>query len=234
VEQCFHLTYRALDQAELSQGPVFVLTDQYLADNYRSVPTFDLDNLSAPVLPGFETDDPAGYQRYAVTESGVSPRLVPGFGPYLVVADSDEHTPDGHITEDMGVRVEMQHKRLRKEQLLLQDAIPPDLFGPDQAETLLVCWGSTKGAALEAARIRTDAGNPTAVLHFSQVFPLFHDQFLSLLHKAGRAVCVEGNSKGQFAALIRQETGFAFHDTILRYDGLPFTARFILEHLQDS
>ncbi len=234
VEQCFRLTHRAFDQAELSQGPVFVLTDQYLADNYRSVPAFDLDTLPAPVLPGVETDDPAGYQRYAVTESGVSPRLVPGFGPYLVVADSDEHTPDGHITEDLGVRVEMQHKRLRKEKLLLQDVIPPDLFGPDQAETLLVCWGSTKGAALEAARTRTDAGKPTAVLHFSQVFPLVHDQFMPLLHKAGRAVCVEGNCKGQFAALIRQETGFAFHHTILRHDGLPFTARFILEHLQDS
>ncbi len=234
VEQCFHLTCRALDQAELSQGPVFLLTDQYLADNYRSVPAFDLDTLPAPVPPGFETDDPTGYQRYAVTESGVSPRLVPGFSSYLVVADSDEHTPDGHITEDLGVRVTMQDKRLRKEQLLLQDAIPPDFHGPDAAETLLVCWGSTKGAALEAARIRSDAGKPTAVLHFSQVYPLVHDQFLPLLRKAGKAVCVEGNSKGQFAALIRQETGFAFHHKILRYDGLPFTARFILEHLQDS
>ncbi len=233
VEQCFHLTHKALDLAERFQGPVFVLTDQYLADNYRAVPLFDLDALPAPVLPGFETDNPAGYERYAITESGVSPRLAPGFGPYLVVADSDEHTPDGHITEDLDVRIQMQNKRLRKGQVLVENLIPPDYLGPDAASTLLVCWGSTKGAAVEAARLRTEQGEPTAVLHFSQVFPLHSDNFLPLLRQAGKTVCVEGNSTSQFAALIRQTTGFEFDTRILRYDGLPFTARYILDHLQD-
>jgi len=232
VEQCFHLSHRCFDQGEASQGPVFLLTDQYLADSYRAVEPFDLASLPEPQRPGFEAEAPESYERYAVTKSGVSPRLAPGFGPYLVGADSDEHTPDGHITEDHGVRIQMQDKRLRKEQVLLDALLPPDLYGEADAQTLLVCWGSTLGASLEAASRRTSAGAPTAVLHFSQVYPLAPEQFMDTLEKAGRAVCVEGNSTGQFAALLRQKTGFVFHDQILRYDGLPFTARYIMERLE--
>lgn len=231
VEQCFRLTHRAFDQAEKSQGPVFVLTDQYLADSYRAVENIDLDALPEPILPGFESDSPETYERYAITESGISPRLAPGFGPYLVAADSDEHTPDGHITEDHGVRIQMQDKRLRKNTILLADTIPPDLYGDADAETLLVCWGSTLGAAREAAAKRNQEGKETAVLHFSQVYPLNPETFLDTLQQAKRTVCVEGNSTGQFAALLRQETGFVFAQQVLRYDGLPFTPRYILERL---
>lgn len=231
VEQCFHLTHKSFDLAEKSQGPVFVLTDQYLADSYRAVNPFDLKNLPRPATVGVSTDDPENYKRYAITDSGVSPRLAPGFGKYLVVTDSDEHYEDGHITEDLGVRIQMQDKRLRKKQVLMDELIPPQFYGKDDAETLLVCWGSTQGAALEAAQRRNEKGQSTAVIHFSQVYPLAPDTFIPRLEKAKHTVCIEGNSTGQFAALIRQETGFAFDQQVLRYDGLPFTARYILEQL---
>ncbi|MDQ7830334.1 MAG: 2-oxoacid:acceptor oxidoreductase subunit alpha [Desulfovibrionaceae bacterium] len=231
VEQCFHLTHRSVHMAEKYQSPVFVLTDQFLADSYRGVAPFDLAALPAVARPGTAHDGPGVYERYAVTDSGVSPRLVPGFGDYLVVADSDEHTADGHITEDLGVRVVMQDKRSRKMQGLSADAVPPDLYGEASADILLTCWGTTLGAALEAAAILRDSGTSCAVLHFSQVYPLVPAQFLPLLEKSPRAVMVEGNSTGQLARLIRQETGFAFAQQILRYDGLPLTARYILDHL---
>ncbi|NMC48160.1 MAG: 2-oxoacid:acceptor oxidoreductase subunit alpha, partial [Desulfovibrio sp.] len=231
VEQCFHLTHRAVHLAEKYQGPTFVLTDQFLADSYRGVPPFDLLLLPPVARPGTSHDGPAPYERYAVTESGVSLRLVPGFGPSLVVADSDEHTPDGHITEDLSVRVAMQDKRSRKLAGLRAETVPPDLSGDPDPDLLLACWGTTLGAALEAASAMRQSGTSCAVLHFSQVYPLAPDHFLSFLQKVPRAVMIEGNSTGQLARLIRQETGFVFHHHILRYDGLPFTARYILDRL---
>ena len=42
LEDCFYLTHKAFDLAEKSQGPVFVLSDQYLASAPRSVAPFDL------------------------------------------------------------------------------------------------------------------------------------------------------------------------------------------------
>ncbi len=231
LDQCFRLSHLAVDTAERFQSPTFILTDQFLADSYRDVAPFDLSSLPEPARPLTRVDDPLGYERYAMTDSGVSPRLLPGFTEATVVVDSDEHTPDGHITEDLGVRTAMQDKRMRKLEGLARAALPPDLHGEADGATLLVCWGTTLGAALEAADTLNGKGEKAAVLHFSQVFPLVPDAFLPILARAGRTVMVEGNFSGQLARLIRRDTGYVFDHSVRRYDGLPFTAASILERL---
>jgi len=192
---------------------------------------FDLSRVPLIESPGLTTDAPDQYERYADTPSGVSPRLVPGFGEHLVVLDSDEHTADGHITEDLGVRIRMVDKRMRKAAGLLADCLAPEVTGGAAPDTLLVCWGSTCGPALEAAQNLREQGVDTAVMHFSQVYPLNPAHFLPTLESARRVVMVEGNYSGQLALLIKQETGFAFTEVITRYDGLPVTAAYILERL---
>lgn len=224
TEECIDLTHRAFQQAERWQTPCFVLTDQYLADSYRAVDM--VDTTSLPEIPGpvLEPENPEDYARYALSEDGVSPRVVPGFSKALVKADSDEHTPAGVITEDPEMRVLQQNKRLTKGVGMLADVVPPEYYGDEDAELLLVCWGSSLGPCLEAMELH-DA--KAAVLHFKQVWPLKEDQFMEYLDDKKRVVAVEGNSTGQFARLLRQETGFTINDFILRYDGYPLTARYI-------
>ncbi|MDQ7835833.1 MAG: 2-oxoacid:acceptor oxidoreductase subunit alpha [Humidesulfovibrio sp.] len=232
VEECFYLTHRAFEMAEKYQSPVFLLTDQYLADSFQNAEPFDLSEL--PEIPGplLEPENPGQYKRFAHTEDGVSPRAIPGFSTALVVSDSDEHTEDGKLTEDLDVRVRMVTKRLDKGLGLAEEAIAPGYIGEENADVLLACWGSTLGAALEARERLEESGTRAAVLHFPQVWPLNEDQFLPQLEGAKRAVCVEGNATGQLARLIRQETGFRFKDLVLRYDGLPITAAYILRGLE--
>ncbi|MBG0775586.1 MAG: 2-oxoacid:acceptor oxidoreductase subunit alpha [Desulfovibrionaceae bacterium] len=229
VPECFELTRAAFDTAEKLQSPVFVLTDQYLADSFRSVAPFEVRPATPPVLPLKTVDDPAAYKRYAFTESGVSPRLMPGFGTALVLTDSHEHTEDGHITEDIGIRNRMQEKRLRKECAIFGDIVPPQRFGAEDAELLLVSWGSTKGALREAVDLLSAAGKKAAGLHFAQVWPLNQGLFLDALKAAQRTFCVELNSTGQFAGLVRQHTGFAFDRLVLKYDGRAITAQYIVD-----
>ncbi len=231
VEECFRLTHAAVDMAERSQGPVIVMTDQYLADTNQAVPLFDLDMLAEPLRPGRTCDDPHAYQRYAFTEDGVSPRLVPGTGEHLVVLDSDEHTEDGHLTEDLSIRTRMVDKRLAKERKLQESAQAPTYIGDEQSDLLLICWGSTLGPADEAAEILRKEGRNVGLLHFRQVWPLRSEQFLERLRQARETVCIEGNATGQFAGLLRKEVGFSVSRSILRYDGLPFTAADILREL---
>jgi len=232
IEACYHLTQKALALAERSQSPVFLLTDQFLADSSRPIAPFDPEAI-APVRAGAESDAVSiPYQRYRLTENGLSPRLLPGMSAQLVVADSDEHDEDGHISEDHGMRVAMVEKRLRKLELLKQEAIAPELDGERDADLLLVCWGSSQGPVQEAAVVLRGQGSSVASLHFSQVWPLVPPQFLDILQAAGEVVCVEGNATGQFARLIQRETGFAIPGRIARYDGLPFTARYILDRLK--
>ncbi|MBW2172813.1 MAG: 2-oxoacid:acceptor oxidoreductase subunit alpha, partial [Deltaproteobacteria bacterium] len=229
VEECFHLTRRAFELAERYQGPMFLLTDQFLADSYRAVMPFDVKNLTA-VSAGTLSVGEASYERFALTETGVSPRLLPGTGRRLVVADSDEHTEGGHITEDLSIRIKMVEKRLTKGAWIESEVIPPEMQGEDNPDLLLLSWGSSRGPVQEAATHIRSEGKKVATLHFSQVWPLVPEQFMEYLENAHEVVCVEGNALGQFARLIRRETGFQVKK-ILRYDGLPLTPEWILRGL---
>ncbi len=227
VEDCFRLTRRAFEMAEVSQGPVFLLTDQFLADSFRAVAP--LEPSACPSVAGDEDPMSGGpYRRYAFSESGRSPRVFPGHEGRLVVADSDEHTEDGHLTEDLGIRPRMVGKRLAKERLLRENIVPASNDGPDRPDVLFVSWGSTRGAVLEAAEKLRQEGVSIGNLHFSQVWPLDRRRILPVLENAGRVICVEGNATGQFARVVHRETGFLIEHHIRRYDGLPFTPEFIL------
>jgi 2-oxoglutarate ferredoxin oxidoreductase subunit alpha len=227
VEECFHLTRKAFALAERYQGPMFLLTDQFLADSYRAVMPFDTRNLPA-VSVGTRATGESSYERFTLTESGVSPRRLPGTGKHLVVADSDEHTERGHITEDLSVRIKMVGKRLAKGQWISSEVIPPEAHGEEKPDLLLLSWGSSKGAVQEAASYMKSKGKKVATLHFSQVWPLVPEQFMEYLERARKVVCIEGNAFGQLARLIRRETGFEVNNRVLRYDGLPLTPEWIL------
>jgi len=230
-EQCFQAAAQAAVLAEKSQGPVFILTDQFLADSYRAVEPFDPSSVPAVCLCDPSHDNGEAYCRYALTETGVSPRALPGTSGKLVVADSDEHTEDGHITEDLHVRRLMVEKRLRKHEILLRECMPPAYVGDVDPDLLLVCWGSALGAALEAAEELSSDGFTAATLHFPQVWPLVPEGFLQDMERAGKVVVVEGNATGQFARLLRRECRFAVHGQVNRYDGLPLTPEYILRAL---
>lgn len=232
VEECFHLTRRAFDLAERYQGPVFILTDQFLADSLRAVEPFDvagLEKVRPRTDPGSVT---APYKRHAVTEGGVSPRLVPGASGHLVVTDSDEHTEDGHLTEDLSERKRQVEKRLAKGRGIAGEVMPPELGGDEEPELLIVSWGSTRGAVREAADSLRTGGTSVGTMHFPQVWPLVPGQFVDRLERARRVVCVEGNATGQLANLIRRSSGFEIKERIGRYDGLPITPEYIVRGLE--
>ncbi|OIQ51633.1 2-oxoglutarate oxidoreductase subunit KorA [Pseudodesulfovibrio hydrargyri] len=230
-EDCFYLTHRAFDLAETYQTPIFILSEQYLADSYRDVEPFDLDDLpevAAPLLEWKEGD----YKRYVLTDDGISPRVVPGFSETLVRADSHIHAEDSSITEEKSLSVAMNSKLLRKGAGLFEEVIGPDYYGADNPDALLVCWGANLGACLEAMD-RYDGGKSLAVLHFKQVYPLREEQFMDHLEGAGRVIAVEGNATAQFAQLIARETGFMTSDRILRFDGRAMTWEYVLKGLTD-
>ena len=233
VEECFELTRRALFLAEKYQGPIFLLTDQFLADSARAIAPFEIDGLPYIQALAPKPSPLVPYQRFALAKNGVSPRLIPGLTEHRVVAGSDEHPEDGHLTEDLGVRKIMVEKRLKKAAGILQEVTPPEYFGSGSPDLLFVSWGSTKGAVLEAAEEERERGKIIGVLHFSQVWPLVPNQFLGFLQGAKEVAAIEGNATGQFAGLIRREAGIEIQKRIGRYDGLPITPEFILRELKN-
>ncbi len=236
-EQAFYLTCRAFDIAEKYQVPVIILTDQYLGDSQWTFEGFDLNRVKYKDyrLRGNEFKNLPDYKRHAFTESGVTPLGVPGDSKHLVITDSDEHDEEGHLIEDAETRVKMVQKRLFKKLPLIRNEIePPFLYGSDKPEIVLVGWGSTYGVLKEAVDVLSKDRN-IAMLHFSEIYPfpsMDTFNYLKVLNDAKVAVCIENNATGQFAHLMRAETGYVFFDTkINKYDGRPFTLDTLLGEL---
>lgn len=228
LQQAFGLTQQAFNLADKYQVPVFILTDEYLVDSYYNVKAFDLSKVKIDRHIVETTQD---YRRYEVTKKkGISPRGIPGHGVGLVAVDSDEHDQEGHITEDLDVRVTMVDKRLAKGQALKREAMPPELVGSKDYENLVICWGSTYHAVREglAALGRDD----TAMLHFKQVYPL-HAKTADYVAQARRTVVLEGNATGQFRKVLRLYAGVEADESVVKYDGLSFSVEDVVESLHE-
>ena len=237
VEEAYALAHHAMEMSEAYQVPCILLTDQYLADT-----VVDADPGDFPALPvnrrivhgnGVPRDSKGRYLRHAFTGDGVSPMAVPGEPGVAVVADSDEHTEDGHLTEDHAVRIAMVEKRMRKGESLAMETLPPLLAGPPDAKVLLIGFGSTKGVISEAREILSAGGVSAAALHLRQVDPFPARAVSEILDRYQTTLTVENNRTGQLARLIRAETGREVSGTIARFDGLPFTPEEVAERVKE-
>lgn len=237
VEEAYALAHHAMEMSEAYQVPCILLTDQYLAD---TVVDADPGDFPAPpvnrrIVHGNDVprDGKGRYLRFAVTADGVSPMAVPGEPGIVVVSDSDEHTEDGHLTEDHAVRVAMVEKRMRKGESLAMETLPPLLAGPPEGEVLLIGFGSTKGVIAEAREILSAEGVSAAAVHLRQVAPFPARAVSEILDRYRTALTVENNRTGQLARLIRAETGREVSGTIARFDGLPFTPEEVAQRVKE-
>jgi 2-oxoglutarate ferredoxin oxidoreductase subunit alpha len=236
-EQAFFLTNKAFDLAEKYQVPAFVLFDTHLADCQWTYKGFDPGRLRNADyrLRGEAFANLAAYKRHAFTDDGVTPLAVPGDARHLVVTDSDEHDEDGHLVEDAATRIAMTDKRLfRKLPRMQGEVAPPFLYGDRKPDIVLTGWGSLYGLMREAVDVLS-ASYGIAMLHFSELCP-FPDtgrlDYLGLLENARLTVCIEQNATGQFARLMKAETGFEFAAHVRRFDGRPFTVEGLVRELQ--
>ena len=237
VEQAFRSIGKAFYLAEKYQTPVFVLGDQHLNDSSWTVEPFAMDGLftkpQSLVSERMLKDmGPYEYSRYEITDSGISPRLLPGTPGQVLYADSDEHTVEGHITESAGVRNAMVEKRLRKLAGLREEMAGPRIFPDAQADSYLVCWGSTLGAVEETVRGLREDGANWGYIHFSELYPLAEEPIPREITQKARLVAVENNALGQFCKLLRMEAGLHIETKILKYDGRPFTPGELREKLE--
>ncbi len=234
-EDAFYRLNKAFELADRYQIPVLFLSDQNFADTHRSVEHFDFSRLNYNRYLAEEGQFEKPYQRYRFTESGISPRILPGqFADQVVLVDSDEHDENGNIIEGAEPRQAMVDKRMRKTAALAEEMDEPDLYGDPHPETLLIGWGSTYGVMREAVDALSASGVKTAMLHFSDIWPLPQKRLRSLLPAVKMSCCVENNCTGQLASIICRETGLLIDRSILKYDGRPFLGHEIIAEVEKN
>ena len=221
--------------ADKFQCPGIIISDLLISEGRYS---FDPDqvNLNPKIDRGELITQPKkenGYQRYKFTESGVSPRAIPGLEGYVHIVATDEHDEDGVLISDEFThphkRRKMVEKRARKFQNIDQEVAAPELEGPADAEVTLIGWGSTYGVIKEAVQQLKEQGINANQLPVKWLIPLNGDAISVTLAKCQRTIIVENNYSGQFARYLRSETGFAANGHIRKYDGEPFMPHHIVD-----
>jgi len=239
IEQCFYAGWRAFNLADKYQCPVIILIDGFLASSVRTIERADFHFEAVEInrgelLTAEELDELSDdYKRYTITETGISPRALPGHPNAVFVASSDEHDEYGNFAdEDPENRVKMVQKRLRKLEAAAEEMLAPVLYGPKEADITLIGWGSSYGAVREAVDRFNVGKDKVNFLHFADVWPFPEDKVRPLLESAKHLVAVESNATGQFARLLRAYTGVQVDDKILRFDGRPLSPEYVLNRLR--
>lgn len=236
-EDAFYQTARAFNLADKYQLPVILLGDQYMADAVRTVTPFDMDRITIERHLADEEIYRNGkeYKRYELTETGISPRLIPGrVEGTMVNSDSDEHDEVGNITEASDVRINMVEKRAKKFELLKAEIQEPEIMGHEDMDVLLLGWGSMHSQLSEAVDLLNETGDRKyGALVFGDIWPLPEKLLREKAEKAHVLINVEQNYTGQLAALISEVTGIRVDKSVLKFDGRPLSATEIRNKVQE-
>jgi 2-oxoglutarate ferredoxin oxidoreductase subunit alpha len=251
ITDCFKLIPEIFNVADRFQCPGLVLCDLLLSEGRLSVDPKDLD-FQPPVDRGelitatngngngvsADISANGGYKRYKITDSGISPRAVPGVPGHIHTAATDEHQEDGILISDEFTnpvkRRAMMEKRMRKVAGIESVVPPPALSGPPRADVTLIGWGSTKGVIEEACDLLNEHGISANHLQIRWLVPLHGDAILEILKDARHTTIVENNYSGQFARYLRSETSFVPNGYIRKYDGEPFMPHHIVNAVKDQ
>jgi 2-oxoglutarate/2-oxoacid ferredoxin oxidoreductase subunit alpha len=232
VADTFPITVEAFNIAERYQTPVVILSDQEIGQRKEAIdrPVTEgvvVEERRRPTEPELEH-----YQRYRITDSGVSPISRPGMKGGNYLASGIEHTESGAPTASGSIHADMNEKRLRK---LLPLKRRKDLFltsGPAGAPFALIAWGSTSGLALEALEIASAAGLQVKVLVPRLLFPVAEEVYREFFRGVKRGLVVEQSHQGQLFRLIRMYVNVPDGlESFARSGSNPFSPREIADRL---
>ena len=229
VSECFWKTVEAFNLAEKYQTPVYLVSDLSLAVTEQTFrpETFDMDAVEVDrgmLITDPEDlqpwlDDEGRFKPHADTDNGVSPRTIPGVTDGAHMTTGLEHDELGRRTEDTEIRKQQVEKRQRKVETA-QDVEDWSYreFGDEDADTLVISWGSNEGAMLEAMDLLD-----RSVRFISVPYVLPRPDLTDAVEAAESVIVVECNATGQFADLIEHDT-LTRVDRVNKYDGVRFKA----------
>ena len=235
----FNTVPELFNLCEQGQCPGIVLSDLLISEGTFSVDPDDID-MQPTIERGELITEPAsanGYHRFVDTESGISPRALPGLEGYIHVVATDEHDEDGGLLSDEFTnphkRRKMVEKRARKFRTVAQQIAPPVLDGSADADVTLIGFGSTHGVILEARELLQREGITANQLHIKWIVPLHAEAITKILSGSKRTIMVENNYSGQFYRYLRSETGLDVDAHIRKYDGEPFMPHHIADGVRE-
>jgi 2-oxoglutarate ferredoxin oxidoreductase subunit alpha len=233
IEESFYDTVKAFNFAEKYQVPVIHMLDKAIANSITTCPAFDPSRVKiergaiATKITDAEKGAAGNYLRFKLSDNPVSPRIPLGTEGAIFWNTGDEHTEEGHITEDPEVRSRMVEKRMGKLEVALKEIPDEDkavMYGDRDAKIAIIGWGSTKGVVLDAMEKLAEEGIKCKFVQVRLLNPFPADLVKSMIgNDAEVIVDIEMNYTAQLGALIRQQTGIEPDHLVVKYNGRPMS-----------
>jgi 2-oxoglutarate ferredoxin oxidoreductase subunit alpha len=233
IEECFYDTVEAFNLAEIYQCPVIILTDLQLSLGKQTADELDYSRIQinrgklVTEAPQPESEGKL-FNRYALSNDGISPRVLPGTKNGIHHVTGVEHDQEGRPSENTTNRQNMMDKRLSKLNDI-QFTNPILVDAPNEEADILLVGMSSNGGTIEEARRRLDQeGIKTNQVMVRLIHPFPTKEIAPHIANAKKVIVVENNATGQLADQIKLHVGL--HDKIhnlLKYDGNPFLPQHI-------
>lgn len=233
--ETFELSAQAFDLADRLQAPIFVMLDLDLGMNRQLCKPFTWDDARSfdrgKVATAADIDAGKPFMRYDdVDGDGIPVRSYPGTHPTMgsFMTRGSSHDRNARYTEDGSQYVENM-ERLRRKFETAKNLIPRPVRADCGAPTRcgVMYFGSTTPAMDEAITLLEAGGHRLDRMRI-RAFP-FHQDVLDFVAEHDIVFVVEQNRDAQLRTLLLAEEGLdpARLVSILHYDGMPITARFI-------
>jgi 2-oxoglutarate ferredoxin oxidoreductase subunit alpha len=206
--ECYELARRAFEWSERLRTPVVLLSDKEVGMTLETVDLAALPNGSVPVADRRPFPASAGrFAPYFRPCPEEPPGFVPVGGDVRVVATGSAHDYDGRLRksspEVIDVLVGLQRKiEAHTDELVI---VRPDL--QEGARTLVVSYGISARAALQACRAVRERGVRVSFLQLSTLFPVATRAIADALGDCERVVVVEENLTGLYAGVLEPHLG---------------------------
>jgi len=232
IEDCVYLTVEAFNVAEKYQTTVLFLSDGSMGFRTSSIKRPDPSNIRVVNRDRHEPNGDGDYQRYKITESGVSPMAHPGDPGCAYISASLEHAESSAPKYTSDNHVAMLDKRFGKLDTV-EDFFPATEVDEQEGATLgVIAWGSTIGTLREAVNVARAEGVKVSAIYPKLVWPLPMKALQPFIDKHDKILIPEVNKQGQLAKVLRGEINFdPISYTI--YGGMPFTPREIADKIKE-
>ena len=230
IEESFYDTIKAFNFADRYQMPVIHILDKAIANSLITCKNFNVNKVA--IDRGFrikqitkEDKGVAGnYLRFKLSNNPISPMVVLGTENAIFWNSGDEHTEEGHITEDPEMRIKMMDKRMTKMDIAISEIPNEDkAVAYGSGDRVIISWGSTKGVILDAMDKLAAEGMKVKYIQFRLMHPFPSELVKSMLKDAKTIINIEMNYTGQLASLLRQHTGLETNYYVVKYNGRPMS-----------
>jgi 2-oxoglutarate ferredoxin oxidoreductase subunit alpha len=236
---CFTAAIEAVRIALKYRTPVILLSDGFLANGSEPWRLPDVDSLPDIHVPfateknHIDADGETEFWPYLRDpETLARPWAIPGT-PGLMhrIGGIEKEDGSGNISYTPANHQHMVDTRAAKVAAVAKDIPPLEIVGDEDADLLVVGWGSTWASIDAAVQRRRRAGRKIAWVHLMHLNPLPPD--LGDIVKRFPRVMIPELNKGQLARIVRAEF-LVDARSVSKIQGLPFTAREIEEAIESE